>query len=169
MIAPTREASCYHVMSIASRVLSGIILTRMLDPVKEKLLDEQAWFRRGHSCYGQVTKLRIIKEQTLRWNTEHIVFMVSMVFVDFERAFDSIDHEMLWKILRHYGIPAKIVTMIQVLYDCFQAWVFHEGRMTEPLEMKTKVRQRCILSPILFLVSLDWVTMQAYGENKTGV
>ena len=71
--------------------------------------------------------------------------------------------------MRHYGIPPKIVTMIQVLYDCFQAWVFHEGRMTEPLEMKTKVRQRCILSPILFLVSLDWVTMQAYGENKTGV
>ena len=76
---------------------------------------------------------------------------------------------MLWKILRHYGIPAKIVTMIQVLYDCFQAWVLHEGRMTEPLEMKTKVRQRCILSPILFLVSLDWVTMQAYGENKTRI
>ena len=60
-----------------------------------------------------------------------------MVFVDFEKAFDSINWGMLWKILRHYGIPSKVMRMIQVLYDCFQARVLHDGRMTEPFEMKT--------------------------------
>ena len=81
---------------------------------------------------------------------------------------------MLWKSLGHYGIPAKIVRMIKVLYmyDGFQASVLHEGRMAEPaFEMKNWVRQGCLLSPVLFLVTLiDWVIVrQAYGENETGI
>ena len=53
-------------------------------------------------------------EQTLEWNTG-----LYMVFMDFEKAFDSIDQEVLWKILRHYGIPEKIVRMIWIFYDGF--------------------------------------------------
>ena len=94
---------------------------------------------------------------------------IYMVFVTFEKAFNVIDREMLRKTLRHYSIPAKIVRMIQVLYDGFQAWVLHEGRMTEPFEMRTGVRQGCLLSPLRFLSSLDWTTRQAYGEHKTGI
>ena len=44
-----------------------------------------------------------------------------------------------------------------------------EGTMAEHFEMKTGVRQECLLSPLLFLVVLDWVTRQAYGENKTKI
>ena len=92
-----------------------------------------------------------------------------MVFVDFEKAFDSVDRDVLWKILRHYGVPEKIVKMIRLFYDGFQARVLHEGDMTEPFSMSTGVRQGCLLSPLLFLVALDWVSRQAFGENKTGI
>ena len=50
-------------------------------------------------------------EQTLEWNTR-----LYMVFVDFEKAFDSLDQDMLWKILRHYGVPKKIVRESQVFH-----------------------------------------------------
>ena len=84
---------------IASKVLCRIILSRMQSPVEGKLRDEQAGFRWERSCFDQITTLRIIIEQSLEWNTG-----LYMVFLDFEKAFDSIDREMLWKILRHYGI-----------------------------------------------------------------
>ena len=92
-----------------------------------------------------------------------------MVFVYFKKAFKySIDHVMLWKILRRYGIPAaKIVRMFQVLYDGFQASILHERRMTKSFEMKTRVQQGSPLDPLLFLVTLDWLTRQVYSENKT--
>ena len=77
-----------------------------------------------------------------------------MVFVDFETAYDSIDHIMLWKILRHYGIKAKVGRMIQVLCDGIQARVLHERRMTKSFQMKTRV-QGSLLNPLLFLVKLD--------------
>ena len=100
----------------------------------------------------------------MEWNTG-----LYMVFVDFEKAFDSLDREVLWKILRHNGVPEKIVRMIRIFYDGFQARVLNEGEMTGSFSMNTGVRQGCLLSPLLFLVALDRVSRQAFGDNKTGI
>ena len=139
-------------LTISSKVLCRIILERMKDALDSRLQDEQAGFRKEQSYCDQIATLRIIVEQTLEWNTS-----LYMVFIDFEKAFDSIDRNTLWKILRHYGVPEKIIKMIQVFYVGFQAKVLHEGDMTEAFEMMTGVRQGCLLSPLLFLVTLDWV------------
>ena len=136
----------------------------MKDALDGRLRDEQAGFCKERSCCDQIATLRIIVEQTLQWNTG-----LYMVFVDFEKAFGSIDREVLWKILRHYWVPEKIVRMICVFYDGFQARVLHEGEMTGSFSMNTGVRQGCLLSPLLFLVELDWVSQQAFGDNKTGI
>ena len=53
-----------------------------------------------------------------------------MNFIDFEMAFDSIDHQVLWKILKHYGIPQKIISIIQQLYDGFSCQVIHDENLT---------------------------------------
>ena len=151
-------------LSVASKILCRIILDRMKDALDGHMRDEQAGFRKNRSCCDQIATLRIIIEQTLEWNQT-----LYMVFVDFEKAFDSLDRETLWKILRHYGIPDKIVKMIKLFYEDFQARVLHEGEATEPFEMKTGVRQGCMLSPLLFLLVLDWVNKQAFGEKKTGI
>ena len=129
-------------LKVACKVLCKIILERMRDALEGRLRDEQAEFRKERSCCDQIATLRIIVEQTMEWNTG-----LYMVFVDFEKAFDFIDREVLWKILRHYGVPEKIVRMIRVFYDGFQAKVLHEGEMTGSFSMNTGVRQGCLLNP----------------------
>ena len=89
-------------LSIPSKVLRHIILQRLKKEVDKLLRDEQAGFRQERSCIDQIATLRIIIEQTIEWQTS-----LYLTFVDFERAFDSIDHQVLWNILRHYGIPEK--------------------------------------------------------------
>ena len=76
--------------------------------------------------------LRIIAEQSLEWNTSFYI-----TFIDFEKAFDSVDHSTLWKILRHYGIPEKF---IQQSYYNFQIREIHNGELTPPFSVKTGVR-----------------------------
>ena len=49
------------------------------------------------------------------------------------------------------------------------AKVLHEGDMTEAFEMMTGVRHGCLLSPLLFLVAVDWVARQALGDNSSGI
>ena len=75
-----------------------------------------------------------IVEHTLEWNTG-----LYLVFVGFEKAFDSLDWEVLWMILQHYQIPEKTERMILVFYDGFQARVLRDGDMTEPFSMSNGV------------------------------
>jgi hypothetical protein len=79
---------------------------------------------------------RVIVEQTIEWQTS-----LCMNFIDFEKAFDSIDHQVLWKILKHYGIPQKIISIIQQLNDGFSCQLVHDGNLTEPFTVTTGVRQ----------------------------
>ena len=122
-------------LSIASKILCRIILDRIKDALDEELRDEQAGFRKDRSCCDQIATLRIVVEQSHAWNSQ-----LYLVFVDFEKAFDSIDRNVLWKLLQGYGLPAKIINMIKLFYEGFQARVLHDGDLTEEFDMGTGVR-----------------------------
>ena len=62
-------------------------------------------------------------------------------------------------------MPVKVVTIIRACYEGFSAQVLHNGQRTQPLNMRTGVRQACLLSPLLFLVALDWVTKTAFNRK----
>ncbi|XP_072906368.1 uncharacterized protein [Hemitrygon akajei] len=151
-------------LSIPSKVLTRVILERMKDAIDQRLRDEQAGFRKERSCIVQIATLRVIVEQTTEWQTPLYV-----CFIDFEKAFDSLDRKSMWSILRHYGVPEEMVNIIKQLYDGFSCRVIHDGRLSEEFLVTTGVRQGCLLSPLLFLVVLDWVTRTAYAGSERGI
>ena len=79
------------------------------------------------------------------------------------------DRDTLWKLLRHYGIPPKIVTLIQKMYDGTSCKVLHEGRQTDSFEIKTGVRQGCLLSPFLFILAVDWLMKESTSGSRNGI
>ena len=91
-------------------LLGRIIITRMWDGIDPKLRQEQAGFRKGRGSTEQIFILRNIIEQCMEWNANLYV-----CFVDFEKAFDFVDHSVLWRIMRSYSIPEKIVKMVRVV------------------------------------------------------
>ena len=129
-------------LSIASKVLCRVLLNRMKGAVDTKLRDEQAGFRKGRSCTDHIATLRIVVEQSVERQSSAYT-----CFVDFQKAFDSIHREPLWRLLRLYGVPTKIVNIIRKFYEGFTAQVVHNGTLTEKIQMLTGVRQRCLLSP----------------------
>ena len=151
-------------LSIPSKVLTRIILERMKKSIDQKLRDEQAGFRKERSYNDQIATLRVIVEQTMEWQTPLYV-----CFIDFEKAFDSVDRQAICDILRHYSVPDKIISVIRRLYEGFACQVIHSGRLLEDFDISTGVRQGCMLSPLLFLVVLDWVTRTAYAGSGKGI
>ena len=92
-----------------------------------------------------------------------------MNFVDYEKAFDSVDREALWKLLRHYGVPQKFVSLIRNSYEGMLCRVVHGGQLTKNFEVKTGVRQGCLLSPFLFLLAIDWVMTTTTSTGRNGI
>jgi hypothetical protein len=100
---------------VVAKVLNMILLTRLSKAVDEKLREQQAGFRKDQSCTDQIAALRIIIEQSLEWNTS-----LYLNFVDFEKAFDSLDREVLWNLMALYGIPQKFINIIRNSYSNMQ-------------------------------------------------
>ena len=122
-------------LSVPSKVFTRIPLDRMKGALDEKLREEQAGFRKNISCTDHIATLRIIREQS-------IVCQLSLYinFIDFEKAFDSVDRDVIWMLMHHYGIPAKFVTLIQQVYEYYTCEVIHNGKLSETFEVKTGVR-----------------------------
>ena len=76
-------------------------------------------------------------------NCEDIVQMqaISEIYKPFIQVCFFIVVLASWKLLRHYGIPEKIITLIRNTYDGMTCKVTHAGRLTESFKVKTGVRQ----------------------------
>ena len=100
-----------------------MLWTERLEVVVDKRLpDEQAGFQKERSYTDHIATLRIILEQSLGYHSP-----ICATFVDFEKAFDSVDRKVLRKLLHHYSIPEKYITIIQNTYDKCTCGVLHNG------------------------------------------
>ena len=151
-------------LSIPSKIFYRIILDRMIDAVDLQLRDQQAGFRKDRSCIDQIATLRIILEQSLEWNSPLYVN-----FIDYEKAFDSLDRKTLWKLLRHHGVPEKLTNIVQKSYGGMVCRVIHRGQLTDAFQVHTGVRQGCLMSPFLFLLAIDWVMKQSTEDKRNGI
>lgn len=70
---------------------------RMKYEEDRQMRDEQAGFRQERSCVDQIATPRVIIEQTIEWQSS-----LYLNFVDFQKAFDSIDHQFLWNIYKDH-------------------------------------------------------------------
>ena len=151
-------------LSVPGKVLNRIILERLKNEVDNILRDHQAGFRQDRGCIDQIATLRIIVEQSMEFDSS-----LYINFVDYEKAFDSLDRDTLWKLLQHYGIPEKIITLIRNTYDGMTCKVTHAGRLTDSFQVKTGVRQGCLLSPFMFLVAIDWIMKTTTKNRRNGI
>ena len=137
---------------IAAKIYNKLLLNRIVPAVDPLLRKNQNGFRRGRSTISQILALRRIIEEMKRLDKDFTI-----CFVDFRKAFDSIDREVMFKILPLYGIPQPIVAAIQALYTDTQATVITPDGETAFFNIEAGVLQGDTLAPFLFIIVLDYV------------
>ena len=90
-------------------------------------------------------------------------------FIDFEKAFDSIHRETLWKIMELYEVPSKILNTIQKLLENNEICVVNNGLQSDWVRIESGVKQGCGMSSFLFLLVLDWVMRNSVEGKNTGL
>ena len=90
-------------------------------------------------------------------------------FIDFEKAFDSLHLDSQYKILWHYGIPAKLVNVIKMLYSDFKSQVICNTALTAAFSVTNGMKQGFILFPSLLMLAINWVLKQVASCGRRGI
>ena len=86
-------------------------------------------------------------------------------FIDYAKAFDCVDHNKLWKILKEMGIPDHLTCLLRNLYAGQEATVTTGHGITDWFQIGKGVRQDCILSPCLFNLYAQYIMRNAGLEE----
>ena len=82
-------------------------------------------------------------------------------FIDYAEAFDYVDHNKLWKILKEMGIPDHLTSLLRNLYAVQEATVRTGHGTTDWFQIGKGVRQGCVLSPCLFNFYEEYIMRNA--------
>ena len=88
-----------------------ILQPRLQQCVNHERLDVQAGFRKGRGTRDQIANIRWIMEKAREFQ-KNIYFC----FIDYAKAFDSLDHNKLWEILQEMGTPDHLTCLLRNLY-----------------------------------------------------
>jgi len=121
-------------MSVTVVVYNRMKLDRIYGPVNQILRPNQAGFGNGMSCLQQIHLLRRIMEGARDKNLPLVT-----TFVDFTKAFDLVERSTMWKFLRAYCIPERIVGAIKCIYNGSNNRVRLSGQLREPYNVTTVV------------------------------
>ena len=153
----------YHTIALishASKVMLKILQARLQQYVNHELPDVQAGFRKGRGTRDQIANICWIMEKAGEFQ-KNIYFC----FIDYAKAFDSVDHNKLWKILKEMGIPDHLTCLLRNLYASQEATVRTGHGPTDWFQIGKGVRQGCILSPCLFNLYAEYIRQNAGLEE----
>ena len=136
-----------------------ILQARVQQYVNCELPDVQAGFKKGRGTRDQITNIHWIIKKAREFQ-KNIYFC----FIDYAKAFDCVDHNKLWKILKKMGIPDHLTCLLRNLYTGKEATRTVHGTT---YSFQIGVGQCCIMSPCLFNLYAEYIMQNARLEEST--
>ena len=163
-----KERQIYHTIvfiSHARKATLKILQDRLQQYLNHELPDVQAGFGKGRETRDQIANILWIIEKAREFQ-KNIYFC----FIDYAKAFDCVDHNKLWKILKEMGLPDHLTCLLRNLYAGQVATVRTGHGTTDWFQIGKGVRQGCILSPCLFNFYAEYIIRNAgLEEAQAGV
>src|SRR5574337_144478 len=153
-----------HTSKVMLKILQARFQQYMMYRVQQ-LSDVQAGFRKGRGTRDQVANICWIREKAREFQKN-----IYLCFIDYTKAFDCVDHNKLWKIIKEMGIPDHLICLLRNLYAGQEATVRTGHGTTDWFQIGKGVRQGCILSSCLFNLYVEYI-MRNMGleEAQAGI
>ena len=142
-----------------------ILQARFQQYVNWELPDVQAVFRKGRGIRDQISNIHWIVDKAREFQKN-----ICFCFIDYAKAFDCVDHNKLWNILKEMGIPDHFACILRNLYADQEATVRSGHETTDWFQIGKRVHQGCILSPCLFNLNAEYIMKNAkLDEAQAGI
>jgi len=154
-------------LDVFSKVYIAIITKRLTFYAEaySRLSEAQAGFRAGYTTvdnafilYSIVNKYLSMKGRT-----------VYVAFIDFQKAFDSVNRGILYNVLKQNGVKGHLYEAIQQIYSSVKACVRSDEGVSSTFSCPVGLRQGCSLSPILFVMFINELYTMLNNNNTRGI
>ena len=130
------------------------------------LLDVQVGFRKGRGTSSQIANICWIIEKARELQKK-----IYFCFIDYVKAFDCVDHNKLWKILKEMGLSDHLICLLRNTYACQEAAVRTRHETMDWFKIGKGVCQGCILSACLFNLNAKYsqssITLATWSKELT--
>ena len=158
---------CIALLNHAYKVLSLILLGRLVGSSEDFLKDWQAGFRATRGCRDNSMALRIIYEKMMALGRA-----ITALFIDYSAAFDSVSHKYVDKALKQAGASPKARAMYRAIYKAAAAYTEAAGADGKKVKCDTfnigrGVLQGDVTSPLFFILALESI-MRCHDAAQPG-
>ena len=129
-----------------------ILQAKLQQYMNRELPDVQAGFRKGRGTRDQIANIRWIIDKARKFQKS-----IYFCFINYSKAFDCVDHNKLWNILKEMGIPDHMTCLLRNLHAGQEATVRTGHGTTDWFQIRQGVCEGCILSPCLFILYADYI------------
>ena len=163
-----KNAQTTHTIALishASKIMLEILQARLQQYVNHELPDVQAGFRKGRGIRDQIANICwiIVKAKEFQKN-------INFCFIDYAKAFDCVDHNKLWEILKQMGIPDHPTCLLRNLYPGQEPTVRNGHGTMGWFQIRKGVCQGCMLSPCLLNLYSECIMKNArLDEAQAGI
>ena len=138
-----------------------IFQTKLQQYVYDELPDVQTGFKKGRGTREHIANIHWIMEKAREFQKN-----TYFCFIDYAKAFDCVDHNKLWKILKEMGKPDHLTCLLRNLYEGQETTVSTRHGTTDWFQIGKGACQSCILSPGLFNLYAEYIMRNDWKKHK---
>jgi hypothetical protein len=146
------------------KVLTSVLAARMQPCAAHLVHEDQTGFIKGRSILHNIQRL----DDTMDFVRRHAPDAVIAV-LNFEKAFDRVNHTYLYTVLTKMGFHPRVVQVIKCLYSGRTSKILANGRLSPTFDIRRGVLQGDPLSPLLFVLALEPMCSLLRLHNHLGV
>lgn len=151
-------------LNVDYKMLASVYAKRLQKVLPEIISETQTGFMSNRHISSNI---RLVLD--LLDYSEHITSNALILFLDFYKAFDSIEHNFLFATLRSFGFGESFVSTVQMLYKNINSCIMMYPNTTPRFPVQKSVRQGCPLAPFLFLLSVELLSIYIKNSSIEGI
>ena len=137
-------------MNIDYKIATKAIANRLKKIINKIISPNQIGFIKGRYIGENIRLIQEVIEHLNNTNKPGL-----LIFVDFEKAFDSVDHAFIIKSLKHFNFGNDLISWVKLFYTGIKGVIINNGHLSESFSIERGVRQGCPLSSFLFLICIE--------------
>lgn len=151
-------------LNIDYKIFTGAIAARLKVGLPQIISETQSGFLKGRSIHNNIRLVLDILEYNHLIKDDGFI-----LFLDFFKAFDMVEHPFLFQALYHFGFGPKFINIIKMLYNDINSLVALPKGTCPRFQVNRGIRQGCGSSPLLFIMVAELLAILLKNENISGI